>query len=403
MKKCSVCGQCWPDGITFCSVCGGTVLDVPAAVQEPQVEAATTLITAEPPARKKPRRKAWIAILAVVLVIAIVVGGFCTNWLGLFSPLNGLMKAAERTLRADSITVTYVEKYNSESSYRESEYEMYIALNEDERTVMAYVEDHYSYTDKGDTGEDDSYRRTHVTAIEGDREYRYTTNEDSEVTSAYISECHYKDFFKARQEDLDWEEIIEQYGLERYVDADEMDNFVKEVYKKYLDNQQWLEDTLGYSREGNTYTFSIDIEKLCESMIEAVEESYAFSDWFTQNTKQDIEQFLHEMNQEKIDPEIEISITVGGRYLSNILVEIRDMNGIGTKEEYEITISDVNATVVEDKDIRRAKSKVNGYLDEKDIEYGHCEDCWDFGRLYKWGDALYCDNCYDLRRDEYDY
>ena len=399
MKKCSVCGQSWPDGITFCGACGGAVMDVPAAPQEPQV-AAVNLIADEPPIKKKPRRKAWIAVLAVVLVIAIVVGGFCTNWLGLFSPLSGLMKAAERTLYADSITVACVEKYNSESYYSESEYEMRIALNEDERTVAAYVEENYTYTDKEGHGDPGDHQRTYVTALEGDRKYYYRTNEDGEVTNATISEQHYKDSFKLREQGIDWEEIIEQFGLERYVDADEMDNFIKEVSKKYLDNTQWLEDTLGYSREGNTYTFSVDIEKLCESVIEAVEESYAFSGAFTQETKQQIEQFLHEMKKEKMDPEIEISVTVDGRYLSGILVEIRDLNGIGTKEEYEITFSDVNGTEVADKDIRRVKSKVNAYLDEEEIEYGHCEGCWNFGELYEWKNEMYCYSCYDWRRED---
>lgn len=385
MKICMYCGQSLPDEAVFCAGCGNRLDAV-----EPYEEA--------PVADKPKKKKILIAVIAAVSAVAVLffTFSFIFNWFGLFSPMARVARATMRTVQADSMTIDVGIKTTSGDYYAERSAIARIVIDEEAEEVHRYSENSY-YVNYGDQVS----RSEGASATSNGREYTYSAV-DGKVTSGRISEVDDKEFFDQREEieeEIDWEEVIEEAGWEDILDEDEMDNFVRELNRKYFGNRRWLKKNAGYSKKGNTYTFRPDTETFIEALADIVDESDAFTRKGKREAEEGFDKLLDNLDKDGTDLDIEVSFTVKGRYLSNVHIEYA-MAAEGDTEEVEldIDISDVNKTEIPKSDVRYVKDTVNEYLEVKGIKYDECDVCSDFGRLYAYGGKDLCWDCYDERK-----
>lgn len=392
MRKCTICRQEWPDGSMFCGVCGGVTEEVPASVNSVPMEDIFTPVTDDTPPKK--RIPTWLLLaVAAVLLCAMLTVGFIYNWFGLFSPWGRLGRATARALKADSATITYSLEVTSDSDHSEQTGEIYLVLDEDAEEVFAYF-----------VLEDGNERQ--VAAVDGDRSYNYRA-EDGTVQYASVGDVDADELFDARDElldslkerDPDWDDILEDAGLEDYLDADEMDKFVRQLGRKYFGNRRWLKENMGYSRKGNTVTLRPDPETFLEALLEIVEDSDAFTRKGKREIGDALDEALDALDEAEADLDIEISFTTTGRYLSNIHLEVSgEVDGEEGAVELDIDISNVNKTEVEQSDIRYVRNLVEEWLEQEGIRYDECDVCSDFGELEYYDGRYLCWDCYYDRK-----
>lgn len=385
MKICMYCGHSLPDEAVFCAGCGNRVDAV-----EPHEEA--------PVADKPKKKKILIAVIAAVSAAAVLffTFEFCFNLVGIFSPMGRIARATMRTVQADSMTIDVDIKTTSGNSYSEQSTIARIVIDEEAEEVHRYSENSYyrKYRDQVSRSEEAS-------ATSNGREYTYSAV-DGKVTSGRISEVDDKEFFDQREDvedEIDWEEVIEEAGWEDILDEDEMDNFVRELNRKYFGNRRWLKKNAGYTKKGNTYTFRPDAETFIEALADIVDESDAFTRKGKREAEEGFDELLDALDESDAKFDVEVSFTVKGRYLSNVHIEYA-MAAEGDTEEVEldINISDVNKTEIPKSDVRYVKDTVNEYLEVKGIKYDECDVCSDFGRLYTYSGRDLCWDCYDERK-----
>ena len=388
MKTCTYCGKELPDFALFCDGCGNRVEEPPAA--EIPVEEAPM---------QAPKKKRWgRAVVAIVSAVAVLffTFSFVFNWFGLFSPMAQIGRATMRTLKADSLTLSADIKVKSNSYYSEQSTTLRMVVDEKAQEVNRYSTSSY-YSELNEKNS----RSESVSTTSNGREYSYST-EDGTVTHGTIVEVDDEEYFDWREdmeEEIDWEEVIEDAELEDYIDADKVEDFVRVLNRKYFGNRRWLKKNAGYTKKGNTYTFRPDAETFLEALADIVDESDAFTREGKREFEDGIDNLLNQMDENGVKPDMEMSFTVKGRYLSNIHIEYAmAVEGETNEVEMDIDISDVNDTEISKSEVRSVKNTVNEYLEAEGITYDECDECSDFGRLYTYSGRDLCWDCYDERK-----
>ena len=405
MKKCSICGKKLPDYAVFCDGCGGEAVTVeevapvnvaeefvdgvaPVALEDLPVEPVETV-----PQKKKGAVK-WILIAAAAILCLLALVGWLTNWFGLVSPLHKLGKAMTKTFTADSFTINVTYKVTADGDTEEQEMTYCQVIDEKAETVTVYQESTSTHE-----GEDGLVERTSMSLIEKDKSYSCSLS-NGKVSYASIAEKknYTSDVLEQRNatKDMSWDEIIDAADLEDVLDADEMDAFVDHLYKDYFANKRWLKEEMGFIRDGNTYTFNVDLEDFVEWMIDVVDDADAFKKDARSSIKQGLKYYLEEMDESDTNLNLELSFTVEGRYLSNVHLELSgEVDGEKGRVEIDVAITDVNSTEITS--AKKVKEKVNEWLEAEGIVYDECRECDDFGRVY--GPNLLCSDCYYVCAD----
>ena len=425
MKKCSVCGKEWEDHVSFCAACGNPTVPVEAAPMPVEaapmpaedatvavehapvaVENATVAVENAPvavemapveaeavPAKKSFKK--WLpAIIASVAAVAILLSGLLTSWFGLAAPHRRIAKALKNTLTAKSYTLTLTNEEVGEDYSYSIKSTGRVTVDEKKKSVTTYGKGTYVYESTSDD-ESEKNAYNYVSIIENDIQYQYQLDEDGKVDDATIQEMkdYSKNVFKERAmwDVPDWEHFLKQQGWNEHMNAGKMDALVEDVIKEYLSDRKWLKKTAGMTKQGNTYTFNPDAKDLLKDMLDVVEDSKAFTDkadeWADKLSNR-----LKDIKSKKTDMDIELSITIEGRYVTKISIEIEEVTDgkkYVTKTEY--AYSDINKTDVSKKDVDKVKGEVNAWLEEKGIVYDHCAKCEELLKIHK--DKL-CYDCY---------
>ena len=453
MKECTVCSAKWDDNVAFCGNCGGALIVadnadtnvyeddktvaagygetpafIPTPIETPVENTAqdTAVQTANPYAPvdddktvasstvensympensanpqvddnsyspegsdgNKPKKKKFlkpliISLVAVVVVIGVVVAGLLTNWFGLCKPLQGVVDAFENTFKAESCEInvemankfddTQVENFNIKYNIDKANEDITMLVNGGGNQACVYDSKSYSL----------------------DKEGKAEINDfDSKAVFEAIGKL------EDESEDTDFGKIVKEAELEHVFDPDEIDAFVDELKSDYLEDKGWLEEYLGFEKDGDKYMFDIDFEKLCDELIRISDES----DAITKDAKKDIEESLEELSAqaEKLEIGGKITITVKDDYIDNILCEV-------TVQEItvvEITLSfiGVNSTEISEDEINEIKTAVEKKLDDKcdtcgakvviEDLHGECEMCGAHGELTISSNyEKLCENC----------
>lgn len=402
MKRCTVCAEYWPDSNSFCGNCGGALVDagfvenvdektVAATEYKVHTTAPTGVVdnsvdygvvsneTIEQQPVKKSKKPLLAVVCAVLVVAVIFSAGLLTNWFGLGSPLNGLIRAAAKTMKSESMTIDV--KMRGASA--------------DEAMTVRYAGD-IKNEELSYIIEEDNYKGC---LYDG---YMYREYSDGDM---YRSEVDYDEIFENIEryydgKKIDWEEVIVDADLEDYINHEEVDGFLKDIYKDCLSDKKWLKNYLGFKKSGNVYTFEPDLEKLFEEINDICQDS----DVFTKDAKDDLEEefeYLIDAAKEE-DAEISIEITVKGGRINNV-----EVNADSDNEKIRLTaeLYDFNKTDIAE-DAQEIVDDYKDYADEHgcdecgDIvyeysEHGDCEECDYHGDLYAYD---LCEDCYE---DEY--
>lgn len=370
MKMCSSCGMELPEGASFCGRCGGSAVEV--------ADAAPVAVAAEEIPVKKKAPKKWLLILIAVLAALGVVAtiGFLTNWFGLVSPLHGLGKAFMKTAQAENATIQFSVKRTDDDGDTYKEKATYkLVLNEDKNKVT------YLQESEGRT----------VLYDGGDRYYYYEPEgDDRGYASIYEGEGNDKDFFDnyndiVKDGKIDWTELVKKAELGEYINESKIDDFVETVYKECLSDKEWLQDNLGFEKDGKTYVFNLEIDELGESIIDLCDDSKAFK----KDAKQGIEDAIESLVEEAEDygVSVKVSITVKKGYISNINVAAKNEDGY--KMEYDLSITNVNKTEITSKEISRVKNNVRDWIEEN-----ACDRCGEDIGDYEHNGEMLCWECY---------
>lgn len=330
--------------------------------------------------------KIIVIALSAIIVVGTVIIGFCTHWFGLaLGPMGKLIKATKNTLAAKSFVM--------ELSIGGDEAEITYAKLGSKAAVM--IDTEYSQT-----------------LIYNGQEY-------------YITEDGYANFYDAEEYDPffdavddindgkepDWDDIIEDLYAEDYIDDKHVDEFFDIMLNKKLTDKEWLEDYLGFDKDGNVFSFSFNLGDTYEEIIDIADDARVLKE-----RKSEYMYDIDYMNEITVDAEI----VVEKNKLAEIELTLSHERYNGTK--ISVSFSDYGEDVLD-------KDEVNDFIDEVEEakeeydrihycaycgdwkSYGVCTDCDYYG--YGWcddcgyRDTLYDRNgtyyCYDCLSENFDY
>ncbi len=325
--------------MAFCEQCGKQTREDASLCDD-----CAAVGVAMPENQKKRGRKRIIISVIVVTVVAIVatlIVGLCTNWFGLVSPLDespldespldGLIKAFDNTLHADNLTLDMGDDIEVLIDWgRKGDGPVLIMDNPG--ADVSLLKDGTWY---------DRY------VIDG---YLCAYIEDDDGTISNFLKV-YADATGTKE--INYEDLIDETGLDEYVDGDEIQPFLKEFYKTFLCDTKWLEKTAGFEKEGNTYIFRPDVDALCDDLIDFCSQT----DLLTDDAEDALESIFGTFS-EGLDDEIIIEITVDGDYISEIkfnaqferydetiTLKIKDVNKTDAVKEAEKISSEAEAWI----------------------------------------------------------
>jgi|GEM_PF-1043274 len=384
MKICPICNHQNEDSAKFCDGCGSPLTEQSAQAPAPNAaDPAFTEIPSAPASEapaEKPKKKNFLSkrlflILGGALSVAgiVVLIGALTNWFGLVSPLQGLFKAFAKTAEAESLTISVKAKMGDEKAKGSFRY----VMDPDEET-LAFL-----------GGMEEDGRNQKIALYKGDL-IRITTSDNMDFDSynyANIQEnaLDEDDFFekledlKEEAEDPDWEEYVENAGLEDYIDADEIEAFFEDFYKDKLCDSEWLEEYLGFEKDGNTYAFEPDPDDLAEEMLEVLIDSDVLSRDARDSLK-DLRDDIEDVDLDNV--KVRIAFTVKRGYISEIEFHLKVKGGETLSIEIEIT--DPNNTEISSSELKKVKKAA-----EQIIEQNTCKECGHYG-LENHGDCSEC-------------
>ena len=369
MKNCKNCGIELEDNAQVCTACG-TAQDAPLGEQTVAVEApvAQTPATgeetpvAQAPAKKK-KKGLGIALVAaavvVVLGLATLVGYF-TNWFGLYSPIDKLALAFKNTLTAQSFTATVdvedMDKIEVRTAVDKEGKNLTLLADVGGTTYFANDGKYYEYREGGDWYYD----------------ITYDNNKAFEI------------YEKATAEETDWDALAQEAEVKEYVNTDKFEGFFTTLYEEYLKNDEWLEETMGYSLEDGVYTFKPETDAFVKDMFALAKEKEIIKNDY-KDVIDDVEDDIdRELEYEDIEA-IEFSITLdeSGDYVAKIEGFVK---ANGETYDFSVTFSGINKTEI----TKDEMDKVNQEIKRIDqvIAADKCPTC---GRR-RWG-YDYCYYC----------
>ncbi len=303
-----------------------------------------------PATKKKNRKPLIITLISVMMVLVIVlVMGLCTNWFGMVSPLNGLIQAVQNTVCADNLTV------------KSENVKIYADWDREDGKPVVLVDAGYS---------SELYKNGKSYYYSGDYAY---------VGKLSNKEESFETLVEATNDSIDLDKALKALDLDDYLDGEDASTVLQEFYTEYLCDEQWLEDTLGFTKDGDTYIFQPDLRDLCKDVNNFCQDADAFDS----DTRDTIEELIDELldEVEKKDIEIKIEVVVDGDYVSEIDIEYeyRQRN-----DRLLIKIDDVNTTEF-DSEVEELENNV-----EQWIEDNTCEVCNEVMYYEVHGTCAYC-------------
>lgn len=369
MKNCTNCGAQLSDDALFCGGCGTAQPSAPVvSVDEPVTSDAPVVSVDEPgvpsapiaPTPKKKIKPLHLVLIISAGIVLLVLIGALTNWFGLYTPIDRLALAFKKTVTAESYTV--------EISSGNDEYTVKAVYDEDEETVTRLIEsDYYKelYYDGSWYYLDDYYSDIN----DEDQDDQYKIHESIK-----------------KLEDSDWEDILDDTGLDKQVDSDNLEDFFKALYKKYLKDGKWMEDDMGFEKDGNVYTFEPDVETVCDDLLDLARDKEILKSKY-EDSLDELEDELEDVEDEIDNLKIEITLAKG--YISEINCKIK-ING--ENENLKIEFSDINKTEIDEDEIDDIIDDVKEAIAED-----RCHDCGErrWGSDYCYQCSYYCHGCYE--------
>ena len=344
--------------------------------------------------KKKPLKAIIIALIALLVVAGIVVAGFFTNWFGLGSPINGLLKASRNMANVENASFVATISADSEGETISEKVDGKIVIDKDK--------------------EDITYLMTHGKdkACMFDETIYQITDGYGSMNSVDVDE-----FFKAieeakEQEEVDWDEFVEEYELEEVIDdPDKIQPFIEDLYENCLTDSDWLEEYMGFEKSGDDYIFQPNINNLLDEVVSLCKDS----DVFTKDAMEEFEEVVDEAKEglKEVDLKIKLTISVDSGYISSVKAEVTGKN-VETKDAIKATvaldITKINETKISKSELNAIKEETEKLVDEQTCDdcgyefyagedkalHGDCDECGDhFDYLNDYSGEYLCDDCYE--------
>ena len=399
--QCPYCYATVPEGSKFCNSCGGAIetAPTPCPVQEqPPVAEEVTTPVAEPVwasteqavpetiyTPPKSRRKPFVALICVIAAVALLlVAGLLTNWFGLVAPVDQVVTATARTLRAKSYTITgtVYQKYpeynwNSDTRQREflgmktveSEVFLQIIFDEKEEDIIIYG------TAEDENGvEEILVYDGYCVSFYPDGRCDYYDCSDS-IQAFYDSKEDAKNALKElRKAKPDYEDALDDlFGrgtydeLEDVVEFDEVKGCLRAVHKQ-INKRRWLKKNFDYSTKlsGGTKIHSFHLESLdfLEDLLPLIEPAFA-----RRTDYRETEDALEDV----LDTELDVEIRFGVKGGKMTLLEIDSISKSGEYDQvisYSFEFSKIGRTKIDTSELEELLDEAIAYEQTEDYTYG---------------------------------
>lgn len=271
------------------------------------------------------KKKLITIIIALVLTVAIaggVVAGLLTNWFGLaLGPARKFLLAADKTVATKNVTITLDDEYSSTE---------FVYSKVGNKTAFSY---------------DDGAKVLYYNGMA----YYIREDEDGIRASSYESE-EMEIIFDAiddynKGKDIDWDELVEVLYLDEFIDADQVDDFIKLAFKKLRD-REWLEDIFNFEIDGNTLHLSMKADEAFLEFLEVGDDADLF-ECSVRELKEEAEWM------EDITIDIDVEIEKGRIAVIDVSVDEGDDNPY----EFNIEFSDYGDSEID-------KDDINDFIDE---------------------------------------
>lgn len=387
MKQCPNCATALEDDAMFCLNCGTAVpADAPVAPAAPVAEAVyeeapigqvesypTPMVDSDVPQApaKKSLSKKQIGIIAIAAValaaIIFVIIGFSTNWFR--PPLSKVEDAIEKTLEANSFTI----KADAEiPGQGDVSLEGKLVLDRENKNLSILA--------------DITMGNGYITFLAADGKV-YTVQNMGDAKEASIEDIPsdaFEQIFNAldtaKEEELDdetLEKLIKSAGLK--VEVEEVKAFIDSIEKDCFENKAWLEEFLGFEKKDGKYKFDFDVDDVIKDLVERAYEA----EIITKSMKKQL--------SIQTNAKCEMEIVLDKGYIAEFEATVE----IGGQEvSISVKLSDVNATVINDKDISETVEEVDEFIAEY---YANCAQCGEQDQKSSMREVkskYYCYDCY---------
>ena len=334
--------------------------------------------------RKKLIKILVAASLSVAIVVGTVVTGFLTNWFGLsLGPMGKLLIAAKNTISADSFILEIDDGYDK-TEYRYSRVGNKTAILYDDGWMEGLIYDdkeYYIYEDEG-------YMNAGSSELSEEYNIVFDTLDDIE-----------------EGEEIDWDEIIEAFYLDDIVDDKHMDEFIDTLLKEKLRDKKWLEEYLGFEKDGNNFSFKFKAYETYKELIDIADAADILKE-----DKADLEETAEDIENITVEAEViveksklsEIEVVLADKkydYEMTYSVEFSDYGKSEiSKDEIEDFIDEVEK-IEEEYTIAHTcdncgGGKYYGVCDRCDyVGYRYCYDCRSYSHVYNRNGSNYCRTC----------
>ncbi len=307
---CDKCGAELPDSADFCTECGAKLAKSPNFVDETDMFDMSDSSLEKVPKESRKRSSVVVGIAAVIVFLVLVVA-VVMKIINRDGAASKLVHGIQRTVLSSGAEFEIRLKADGESQKAKGSYGI-----DGKEGLMVYS------LDMNDTD--------YVIAIEDGDFYLYVANDnydeplaankgdlddfDSELFFDLVSDLGKKDLEK-----VNWEKYLEEFDLDReiddYIEPKDIGPAINDVLKALDKN---AEDCLGMSRDGDTYSFDIDLHDTVEVILDAVEKYAADEDDFD-DLRDEFEDYSEEAEDELGN--IEFEVVFDGKYISSISFE----------------------------------------------------------------------------------
>lgn len=339
------------------------------------------------PAKKKNFGAMIGVAVAAVVIVGIVVAGFLTNWFGLAGgPLGTLVTAFEKTITSNSMTAEASVTRKSDGYKDKTKGDIRFQYDKKEEKFLIWVES------------DDA-----VTALDG--KYIYYCSDSYAYTEKIDDDYYfelYTDFRNSKE--IDYDDIIDTLELDDYVKGRKIEGFLETFKKECLGNKEWLQDYLGFEKNGNTYSFCAEVDELLEELIDRMDEARVLD-----LDSDDVDELI-EMYE---GVELEATVVIKNNTVSQFTFEMSDDE---YSIEFDLELTDINKTKITQDELDELENDIEAFGEdeddddyehdhdddydydytetEADDDYGYCDNCNAYEELYYWYGDYLCFDCY---------
>ncbi len=323
--------------------------------------------------------KIIVIVLSAIIVVGTVIIGFCTHWFGLaLGPMGKLIKATKNTLSAKSFVMEITRSGDKKIEITYAKVGSRTAVMIDDGYGEYLIYDGKEYRLKND----------------GSRGYIYDM-ESSELLFDAIDDVN-------DGKEPDWDDIIEDLYAEDYIDDKHVDEFVDEMLNKKLTDKEWLEDYLGFDKDGNVFSFSFNLGEVYDEIIDTADDARVLKE----NRR---EYDVAGWNNIDVDAEIDveknklskIQLTLSHKKYNSIKFTVRFFEygeDVLDKDDVNDFIDEVEEAKEEYERIHRCSNcgdwKSYGVCMDCDYHgYGYCYRCRYYTSVYDRDGTYYCYDC----------